>query len=54
MSENEELLVGKLEGVANLLRGMSMDPAIPKETRDFMMKAATEIDKVTEKFTEEK
>lgn len=42
--------IEKLEGVANTLRGMSLDPRIPADARAVLMESAQEIDSVTDSY----
>ena len=37
-------LVNDLTGAANFMRGMSMDPGLPKDRREALLSRATEID----------
>jgi hypothetical protein len=48
----KELLLSELESVANFLRGMSLDPALPKHTKEALQFRISKIDKLTEQHTE--
>lgn len=42
-----------LEETANLLRGMTMDPSIPKHTKEAMFHRIVEIDALCEQWDKE-
>ena len=44
-------LVAELEGAANFMRGMQLDPSLPKHVKDALGSKIADIDKVTEQYT---
>lgn len=46
MPDTIEKLLQLLESTANMLRGMTLDPAIPKRAKDAMWWRISEIEKV--------
>lgn len=52
MNDNEELLEA-LESVANFMRGMGMDPRIPRDTKEALGERASDIDKLVQKYLDD-
>ena len=48
----EEAHVAELESVANFLRGMSLDPNLPKEFKTHVLNQAMRIDAITNIYEE--
>lgn len=44
--------ISVLESVANILRGMTMDPRIPEDARACLRNQFRRIDKITAEYTE--
>jgi hypothetical protein len=43
-------LVGALEGAANFMRGMQLDPALPQHVKEALSSKIEDIDKLTKQF----
>lgn len=50
---NNEELLEQLESAANFMRGMSLDPRIPSDTKQALIERAQEIDCLVEKYLDD-
>ena len=44
----KEKLIQELEGAANFLRGMSLDPRLPESIKQAVLSKVEDLDKITE------
>lgn len=50
--ERNELLVASIEGAANMMRGMQLDPSIPAAAKDAMSTKIKELDSIASDYSE--
>lgn len=49
----EEETTEKLEAIANGLRGVCFDPALPQHIKEYVLKKVAELDSITEEGIDE-